>query len=405
MVRVLSVLHGNTFGGPHNRNLRIAPVLRERYGVDLVILMPQEPGNAPARLRDAGLDVLEVPIPRLRKKLDPRYHFGFLSGFMRSVGAIRAVLDEHRIDVVQINGISNPHAAVAARRAGVPVVWQMLDTFPPPLFLGLMMPYVRHTAGALMSTGLKVAEAHPGALAAADRLVLFHPPVDIAEFAAVPEGRRSARERLGLDPDGLVIGKVSNLNPQKGHRTFVRAAARLKSARPDATFVMLGRRYADHEAYIQSMLAEAASLGLRLDQDLIVVDPEDQVAALSMAFDVFWMTPEPRSEGIPTVIEEAMALGLPVVAADVGSISEIVRDGETGRVVLPQDPEAVCRATLELLANPELRRAMSERAVAFARTNFPVERCAEQHARAYGIALGNDLVGQRGGSLHVAESV
>lgn len=392
MTRVLSVVHGNTFGGPHNRNLRLAPVLRERYGVELVMLFPREPGAAPARMQAAGVRVLEVPIPRLRRKLDPRVHLRFLQGFRHSVAEIGRVIRAEGIDLVQINGTSNPHAAVAAQRAKVPVVWQMLDTVPPRAFLRLLMPYVQHSGAAFMSTGQRVADYHHGSAALADRLVLFYPPVDTERFRSSPAGRRAARAALGLSENALVVGNVSNLNPQKGHRTFVQAAARLKRVRPEARFVILGRRYQAHARYSDGVLEEARALGLVLGQDLFVQDPEDRVAELAMGFDVFWMTPEPHSEGIPTVIEEAMALGLPVVAGDVGSIREIILDGRTGRLVPVRDPAAVCEATLALLDDPDGMARMGAAAVEFAREHFPVAACAQAHAQAYELALARPLI-------------
>ncbi len=388
MIRLLSVLHGNTFGGPHNRNAQLAPRLAVLHGIDTLILLPDEPGNGAERLRAAGLRVAQLPIPRLRATLSPRPHWQFALGFRDTVRAIETLLVQERIDLVQINGVSNPHAAIAARRHGLPVVWQILDTVTPPSFRRLIMPYVRRTAGAVMSTGRRVAAAHPGALSLGERLVLFHPPVDTNRFRPSAETRKAVRKALGFDERTFVIGNVSNLNRQKGHRTFVRAAAELRKRRPDTRFVIFGKRYQAHAQYFASLIEEAASLGLRVGEDLLVQDPEDRVAELAQAFDLFWMTPEPRSEGIPTVIEEAMALGLPVVAADAGSIGEIVLNGETGFLVAPRAASDVAERSLALLDNYELRERMSRRARAYAGEHFPVERCVDRHLQAYRIALG-----------------
>ncbi len=388
MTRVLSVVHGNTFGGPHNRNSIVAPILQRKYGIQTTVLVPREPGNAVERLRSHGIDVVEVPVARLRARLNPRLHWQLVRGFPATIDAIKGVLVKQKIDLVQINGVSNPHAAMAARQLGVPIVWQILDTFPPIWFRALMMPYVTRTAGAVMSTGRRVAGAHPGALALSDKLIYFHPPVDVERFTFSAEQRVRARQELGLGPDDEVVGNVSNLNPQKGHRTFIRAAARLKQTRPNVKFVILGGRYETHKAYIEGLFEEARSLGFQLGSDLIVRDPKLNVAELSMAFDVFWMTPEPNSEGIPTAIEEAMSLGLPVVASDVGSIAEIVHHGVTGFVTAPRDTIAIGDFTLPLLLDADQRRRLGAAAASFAREHFRMEVCAERHADAYALALG-----------------
>ena len=391
MITVLSVVHGNTFGGPHNRNVKVSRRLAEDDRIRTLVLLPQEAGNAATRMRQQGVEVVELPIPRLRARLNPSYHWHFFRGFQQAVQRIEQILVDEQVDLVQINGISNPHAAVAARRQNVPLVWQILDTFPPHLFLRLMMPYVRRTAGAIMSTGQRVAEAHPGATTAADRLIYFYPPVDTCRFRWDSEQAAAARAELGLSSDAMVIGNVSNLNPQRVHRTFIRAAASLKKNRPGSTFVILGKRYEAHRDYIESMLSEARTLGLDLDTDLIIRDPGDRVAELEMAFDVFAMTSEPRSEGIPTVIEEAMSLGLPVVSTDVGSIREIVREDETGRLTPAGDSEAFCKALTAVLDDPVTARRMGAAGRAMAARQFTVESCAQRHYEAYRLALGGQL--------------
>lgn len=391
MTTVLSVLHGNVYGGPPNRNALVAPVLRERYGMETVIAVPMESGDAAAKLRHSGLVVEEVPIQRLRALRDIRYHARFIADLLPAVNRLRRLIREHGVGLVQINGISNPHAALAARREGIPVVWQILDVVPPRWFLAGMMPYVLRTAGAIMCTGHQVARAHPGSAKASDRLVQFFPPVDVERFTWSRETAHRSRAALGLPTQAPVVGAVGNLNPQKDHMTFIRAMGYVKKAVPDARFVILGQDLETHRDYRSAVLEAAEEVGLRLDRDLIIQDPGSRVAELAMAFDVFCMASRARSEGIPTAIEEAMSLGIPVVSTDVGSIREVVSEGVTGRLVPAGDPRALSEPLVDLLVNPETRRSMSKNAREVAAAQFSVERCAEMHFRAYRLAL------QRGG--------
>lgn len=183
---------------------------------------------------------------------------------------------------------------------------------------------------------------------------------------------------------------MANINPQKGHGTFIRAAAELKKLRPETCFAILGQTYRAHAEYHKALLQTAKDLGLVLGQDLIISDPCLEVAELAMAFDLFWMTSEPRSEGIPTVVEEAMALGLPVVATDVGSIAEIVDHGKTGLVVPPRDHRALAKVTDELIGNSRTRADMSRHARERAETDFNVDICVSKHVAAIEMARGLD---------------
>ena len=378
-MHILSVIHYPTYGGPHNRNACITPVLRDR-GIQTTVLLPSEPGNAATRLRDRGVSVVQVPLSRLRAVWDPYTHIRTAHQFRRDVGRIRRLIRALKIDLVLVNGLANPHSAIAAHLEGVPVVWQLLDTFAPSQLRRVMMPLITTVADVIMSTGRAVAEGHPGATAFGERLVLFFPPVDPVVFMNSTQGRRAARERLDLPPDSLVVGTVGNINPMKGHDVFVEAAGRGHRERPNVRFVILGGAYPQHADYAASLLRSAAKWSLKLGQDLIIADPGADVAGLAPAFDVFWLTSNPRSEGIPTAIGEAMALGIPVVASRVGSVHEAVVDGVTGRLVAPRDADALIRATLPYLDDESVRASAGAAARAQSRAALFAE-CVRRPAR------------------------
>jgi glycosyltransferase involved in cell wall biosynthesis len=382
----LFVIHYSVYGGPHNQALRLAGPLRER-GWETVVLLPDEPGNAAERLRAAGVETLTVPLGRIRATRSLGPHFRLARNFRADVRRIEGGIRSRDADLALIAGIHNSQGALAARRAERPVVWQILDTNSPIAFRRLAMTAVRRLADVIMSTGHEVARVHPGALAFGDRLVSYLPPVDVSEFA--PDAARSsaARSELGLGRSDLVVGTVNNLNPMKGHLTFIRAAGLLRERMPNVRFVLLGASYRHRTDYTRMLLDEAESLGLRVGSELLIVDPGSRVSQLAPALDLFWLTSEPRSEGIPTTVEEAMALGIPVVAADVGGVREIVDDGVTGSLVPPRDPEALVAATEPLLDDPTRRRRMGEAARLRAVADFDLDRCADSHVIAFERAI------------------
>lgn len=383
--RSLFVVHYPVFGGPHNQALLLDRPQRE-LGWQTLVLLPSEPGNAAGRLRDAGVGVLQLPLGRLRANPDPRLQLRMLSRLPREIASVRHVIREHGIDLVVVAGLVNPHAAIAARLEGLPVVWQILDTRPPVAVRRAFMPLVLRLADVIMATGVQVARAHPGALSFGRRLVPFFPPVDGIEFKNSPERRARARQLLGLSPADLVVGNVGNLNPMKGHRTFIRAAADLRRTHPTTRFVILGASYDHRREYTESLWREARTLGLSPGSDLIVRDPGGTVADLAAAFDIFWLSSDLRSEGIPTVIGEAMALGLPVVATAVGGVQEAVSE-ETGFVVAPLDSRAIADATRALFDDPELRKRMATKGRRRALVHFDPNRCAQIHAAAFDLAV------------------
>lgn len=386
MKRALYVIHYPVFGGPHNQALVLDAPMRG-LGWDTSVVVPDEEGNAFGRLAEAGVDVSSMPLHRIRARLDPRLHLRYATGMRDDVRRLRMVIRRTRADVVVVGGLVNPQAPVAARLEGRPIVWQILDTHLPKPGRVLLMPFVRRASDVVMSTGTAVAAEHPGALAMGPRLVTYFPPVDVARFSRSDAAALEAREYFGFGPHDLVIGNVANLNPMKGHQWLVEAAVKLKRREPRISVLLLGAQYSHHSEYVQRLVATAEAGGFTQGKDFVLHDPGSQVHRYIHALDVFCLTSEPRSEGIPTVILEAMAAGLPVVAADVAGVSEAVVDGVTGSVIPPRDVEAVVKAVTSLIDSPGLRKAFAEAAHARARAEFDVSVCAATHARAFDQAV------------------
>jgi glycosyltransferase involved in cell wall biosynthesis len=251
--------------------------------------------------------------------------------------------------------------------------------YQPQVVRRALMPLVLRRSDVVMTAGMEVAAAHPGALELGDRLRAFFPPVDLDDFAPSPERRAAARLELGLEGGELVVGNVSNLTPVKDHFTFIRAAAQLRRIRPDVRFVILGNVWEHRSDYASRLLREAESLGLELDRSLLVREPGSRIAELAPAFDVFWLTSV--SEGLPTVVGEAMALELPVISTDVGAVREAVADGLTGALVPVGDPAALAEATLPFL-DDELRRTAGREGRRRAGELYSIEACAAAHVEA-----------------------
>lgn len=385
-MKVLSIIHYPVAGGPHNRVGIVAGILQQ-HGIDTLVVLPDDADEAAGRLRSRGVDVHQMPLHRLRKPRLIGRNIIWAATMAREVRALTRLIRDREIDVVAVNALANPHAAIAARRAGAACVWELIDTFPPPAMRRAYMPLVLRLSDVILTTGVRVAELHPGTTDLGERWLTFFPCVDVEKFRPDSAARRRARKELNLRDDDIVVGNVATLNPMKGHKSFVRAAARLREHLPDTRFVILGSRHNDLETYYSELWGLAAELGLRLGEGLIVQDPGTRVAELAPAFDLFWMTSEPNSEGIPTAIGEAKALGLPVVTTDVGSTAECVTDGVSGFVVPPNDPDAIAAATRRILEDSERAAAMSEAARREAVEQFAADKGAEQHRRAYELAL------------------
>jgi len=387
-MRVLLVIHYPVFGGPHNQALLLARWL-EPHGVDLTVVLPTEPGSAVERLADAGVDVIQTELHRLRASPNPLEQIRFLATMTGEIAALRQMIRDREIAVVQIGGLVNPHGAIAGRLERVPVVWQILDTRSPMALRRAMMPLVLRLSDAVMTTGREVATVHPGAASLGPRLWPFFPPVEPEHFTPRESERDGARAGFGFAPGDFVLVGVGNLNPQKGHEHLVRAAALARRARPEIKVLVVGASHPTHRRYEERLRRLTGELGLEVGRDVVFAGALSDVRPALAAADVFVLASVPRSEGAPTAIGEAMMMELPVVATDVGAVHEMVDDGRTGFVVPPLDAQALADAVLRILGDDDPRASFGRRGRARAIERFSAEECARVHLEAYEYVLRN----------------
>lgn len=184
----------------------------------------------------------------------------------------------------------------------------------------------------------------------------FHPPAD----------RAAAALDLGLDPRQSHIGCFGRVRHQKGTDLFVDAMISLLPANPSWTAIVAGRATPGHKAFEENLKRRVAEAGLS-DRILFVGEHRDierWYRALSL-----YVAPQ-RWEGFGLTPLEAMASGVPVVAADVGAFSELIDDGVTGMIVPPDDASAMEEGIKRYLADPQLLSAQSVDAREYALARF-----------------------------------
>ncbi len=197
----------------------------------------------------------------------------------------------------------------------------------------------------------------------------------IQEAAGVPN--RLTRINAGIDLarynpasvqpfrlfDGPVVGRVSRLVEEKDPETFVRAAALVQARHPHTNFVIAGDG---------PLRAQLEALAQRLGARITFLGNCTNVPAVLAAFDIFAYPTLGDSFGF--VNAEAMAMGKPVISTRVGAVPELVRDGETGFLIEPQDAWGLAQCICYLLNEPEIGRRMGSQGRQLIETKFDLKQ-------------------------------
>lgn len=196
-----------------------------------------------------------------------------------------------------------------------------------------------------------------------DRVRVVSNGVDVDGLEGAPW--RDLRPQLDKGSGSPIVLSIGRLATEKDHAALLRASADLAQRGVHHRLVLAG--HGELEGELREL---ARTLGI--DDYVVFFGKSTDPQSLYRSCDVFALTS--RIEGMPNVLLEAQALGVPVVTVAAGGAGEVVADGETGLVVEVGDERALGAALERLLADGDLRRRMSVAAVARMRAEFPPDR-------------------------------
>lgn len=207
--------------------------------------------------------------------------------------------------------------------------------------------------------------------------------IESAKITVVHNGidtDRFAQSAVTHDGDAsLMVGTVGHLAPIKGHDIFLRAAALISARRRGVDFVVIGEdksQQKDHRKYLENLVTE-----LGLNGNVTMPGWRDDIPSMLSSLTIF--VSAARSEPFGLSIVEAMAAGLPVVAAASEGALEIIEDGGNGKLVPLDDPESLAEAINNLLDDPHERSRLGHNAQIAARQRFSLARMASDTERVY----------------------
>lgn len=295
---------------------------------------------------------------------------------VRGVRWLEQLIRRERIDLVHSNLSAHLYGGPAARLARRPELWHIHD-FPhrisPFEQLVLRIP----TDFALFTTH-RVESGFPR-LRRGPHAVVYPVCID-ASATRLPPRRQDVRELYGL-PRGPLLLTVARLQEHKGHRYLIEAVPQVLQSSPDAAFVVVGKASDTmQELYASQLKALCARLSVTESVHFLGYVPDDDLIALYGEASV--LVHPALSEGFGLALLQAMAAGVPVVAAASDGPRELIRPGKNGFLAPPGDRKALAELIVQLLESPELAARVSVGARRFA-GSFSSTKMAEDTARIY----------------------
>lgn len=186
--------------------------------------------------------------------------------------------------------------------------------------------------------------------------------------------KQSLRQEFSFSPDDFLIGTVGNLRAIKGQRYLVQAVQEILFKDGRAKVVLIGS--GEEQENLQKLAAQ-----LHISDKIKFLGYRENAGRLIGMFDVFALPS--LSEGFPNVLLEAIMAEVPVVAANVGGVPEIVRHGKEALLVNPADVSGLAAAILQLADQPELRSTLVKNALDRVKNHFDIQKTWAQYDAVY----------------------
>jgi len=349
-------------GAAENTFLTVKGLDKNRYEVILIRGLSHESNMGTSEtsavessLEEAGRNGVRIlTIPELVRRIDPFNDF-------KTVLKLIRIFREERPHIVHTHtsksGILGRWAALVA---GVPVIihtphghvfWGYFNEWKTKIFVFLERLTAKITDRIITLTKQEKNDHVRYHIAHENKFTVVHSGVELSRFSHVRVDVAEMKTRLGIPERTFVVGTVGRLTAIKGHKYLIEAARKILQKIPDTAFVFLGDGELTNELKMQ-----AASAGI--SDKVIFLGWRSDVAEVMSTFDLFILPS--LNEGMGKVLVEAMAMGKPIIASDVGGISDLVTDGKNGLLVPPMNSDALANGIEALVKNHQTRMTMGE---------------------------------------------
>jgi glycosyltransferase involved in cell wall biosynthesis len=374
-MRVANVLFDDRFGGPQKRVIEVGERLKRR-GIETVVILPDKQGNAGSIAGAKQLEVRHVNFARIPRLSAPLDLLLWIFTLPRDVVRFARVFRSCRVDMVHVNGAFFLAPAIAAKLLGMKLLWHLNDTIVPEPLASVLGRMVRLFGDRIAVAAQAVARHYS---IPESRFHILYAPVDVEKYT----GQHDAFDAPQGSTGRFQVAFVGNWNPVKGIEYYLEAIAEVRDRGVAVEGVMAGARLftqAEYAARLDRMIAERD-----LAPSLEIHGFVDDIPRLLGSADALVLSS--TSEACPMVVLEAMAMGKPVIATDVGGVRELLKPdvgGDVAGIVVSRaDASAIADAIVRLCEDPGQAKMLGRNGRRIVEREFALDVCVSRHAELY----------------------
>ncbi|MBI5199210.1 MAG: glycosyltransferase [Nitrospirae bacterium] len=352
--RNLTVLHTESSLGWGGQEIRILEEAKGLTGREhRLIIACQSESELSIRAKEAGLEVITLSMRKI--------------SYLSAVLKLRSIIDDYGVDILNTHSSRDSWLGSIAGRLSKkrPIILRtrhLSTTVSRGLlsrFLYEILPHRVITTGESIRNQMITDNGFDG------KKIMSIPTgvnIDLFDPKRVDETLRS---EWGVPRGVPAIGMVAVIRSWKGHEYFIDAAGMVLKEFPEARFFIVGD--GPRKEIVSDYIKERG-----LHDSIIMIGQMDDIPRVMAALDIVVLSSY-ANEGLPQVLLQSLAMGKPVVASNVGSISEVIVDGKTGYLIPPRDPSKLAEGIMSFIKRNGLRDEMGMEGRRLVTSRFSLE--------------------------------
>ncbi len=367
--KILYIITQSEFGGAQRYIFYLATSLTEQ-GYETIVASGGKDGLI-TKLKQQSIETRSLQ--HLVREISPLND-------LRAYWEIKRLIKELRPDIIHLNSSkAGVLGALAAKHTGVKKIFYTVHGFvfnePMADWKKLIYLWAEKFTAKYKNKLICVSQfdyqaAITNRICSEDKLIVIHNGIN--DFHLLEQ--ETARKKLDLPIDKIIIGTVANFYATKGLLYLIQAAKIIIKNYPHLIFVIIGD--GQLKPLLQKEIVDA-----NLENNFKLLGVVDKASQYLKAFDLY-VSPSVK-EGLPFAILEAMKAQLPIVTTNVGGVPEMIQDKKNGLLVKPADPEALAIAINNLLTNKDLALNLSKQAKLNVDSDFSLNKMIDQTEKLY----------------------
>ena len=340
-IKVLHTEWSDGWGGQEIRIIEEMKAMREIYGIESILACRKGAKIAHRALAE-DFEVYYLPF---KGNTD-----------IKTLLGLKKIIKEKDIDIVNTHsGKDTWVGGLAAKLSGVAFIRtrHLSNPINPSRlnFINSLADYIITTGERVRVDMIKNNRISP------DKISSVPTGIDAKRFNPECCAKRDIKEEFGISDDTVLIGIVAVLRSFKRHDIFIKNAKKIVQEYPNVKFVIAGD--GPQKNSIDDLIQKYG-----LKESFILTGHVERVERVMRALDIFILTSDSK-EGVPQSVIQALLMGLPVIATDVGSTADLFQK-DNMILIPPKDEERLYKATKSLIDDKNLRQSLSKRARASA---------------------------------------